>query len=153
MAATDLFPNKDGYIEDGHVVGFCYADDVTMTAGSFVTWGASRANYVGVAVSTDACDAVGMCLRTPSAVGDIVPVAFKGIVKAACHSTIAIGDLVGISSTTVTALIEALAAYASNTLAHNSSLYTARILGMALQGGNNDGTEADEVLVMIGKIC
>jgi len=153
MAAVDYFPNKDGYIEDGHVIGFCYADDTTMAAGSFVKFGTSRANYVAVAVSDDACDAVGMCLRTPSAVGDVVPVAFKGVVKAACHSTIAIGSLVGNSSTTVTALIEALGAYGSNALIHNSTAYTARVLGMALQGGNNAGTSPDEILVMLGKIC
>ena len=148
--AVDYFPNKDGYIEDGHVVGFCYADDVVMTAGAFVTWGASRANYVAVKASDLACDAVGMCLRTPAAVGDIVPVAFKGIVKAAVHSTIAIGDLVGNSSTTITALIPVFDAYASNLLFHNSSLYTAKILGMALQAG---AVPKDEILIMINKIC
>lgn len=152
---SDLFPNKDGYIEDGHVIGFCYAEDTTMTAGAFVKFGATtRANYVSVAVSDDACDAVGMCLRTPAATGDIIPVAFQGIVKAACHSTIAIGDLVGNSSTTVTALIEALGAYASNTLQHNSTNYTARILGMALQAGDsNAGVNPDEILILLNKIC
>jgi hypothetical protein len=147
---TDYFPAKDGYIEDGHVIGFCYAEDVTMTAGHFVTWGTSRANYVAVKVSAEACDAVGMCLRTPAAVGDIIPVAFMGVVKAAVHSTIAIGDLVNNSVTTLTAVVEALAAYPSNKLIHNSTAYTARILGTALQTGAVPG---DEILIMIGKMC
>lgn len=153
MTSTDYFPNKDGYIEDGHVVGFCYADDVTMTAGSFVQFGASRANYVAVAVAAEAADSVGMCLRTPSAIGDIVPVAFMGVVKAAVHSTIAIGDLVSNSKTTVTAVIEALGAYTSNKQVHNNigGNFTARILGTALQGGN--GTAPDEILILLGKVC
>ena len=151
MAATDLFPNKDGYIEDGHVVGFCYADDVTMTAGSWVTFGTSRANYVAVAITAAAADACGMCLRTPAAVGDVVPVAFMGLVKTAVHSTIAIGDLVSSSITTKTAIIEALGAYSSEKQIHNGvgGNFTARILGTAMQGGN----PTDEILVLLGKVC
>ena len=151
MVATDLFPNKDGYIEDGHVVGFCYADDTTMTAGSWVTFGTSRANYVAVKVTAAAADACGLCLRTPAAIGDTVPVAFMGLVKTAVHSTIAIGDLISSSITTKTAVIEALGAYTSDKQIHNGvgGNFTARILGTALQAG----IPADEILVLLGKVC
>jgi hypothetical protein len=151
MAATDYFPNKDGYIEDGHVIGFCYADDTTMAAGSFVKFGTSRANYVAVAAATAAADSVGMCLRTPAAIGDVVPVAFMGVVKTAVHSTIAIGDLVSNSKTTITAVVEALGAYTSEKQVHNGigGNFTARILGTAMQAGN----PADEILVLLGKVC
>ena len=146
VAVTDYYPHKDGYVEDGSVIGFCYADDTTMAAGSWVTFGATRANYVAVAVTAAACDAIGMCLRAPSAIGDIVPVAFKGIVKSAVHSTLAIGSLVSSSITTVTAMVEALGAYSSVNQLHNAG--TARILGTALQAGN----PADEILVLLGKV-
>ena len=148
---TDNFPAKDGYIEDGHVIGFCYAEDTTMAAGSSVAFGTSRANYVAVKVSVATADGIGVCLRAPSAVGDIVPVAFSGVVKMAVHSTIAIGDLVANSKTTVTALVECMGAYTSDKLRWNGvgGNFTARVLGTALQAGGN----GDEILVMLGKYC
>ena len=148
VAVTDYFPNKNGYVTDGNVIGFCYADDTTMTAGSFVTVGATRAHYVGVAVAAEECDGIGMCLRTPSAIGDIIPVAFRGVVKTVASGTIAIGDLVSNSKTTKTAIVLALAETDSANLMVNSG--TARILGVALQGQATAVT-ADELLVMLGR--
>jgi len=152
MVVVDWYPNKDGYVDDGHVVAFCYAEDVTMAAGAFVRFGATtRSNYVSVRVSDDCCDAVGMCLRTPVAIGDVVPVAFMGVVKTAVYSTIGIGDLVGNASTLVSAIVECPDSYGAILLRHNGNAgnFTARIVGTALQGGG----VADEILVLLGKLC
>ena len=147
VAVTDYFPKKDGYVQDGIVIGFCKAEDTTMAAGSWVTFGTSVADYIAVKITAVAADAVGMCLRAPDAIGDVVPVAFQGVVKTAVHSTISIGDLVSNSITTVTAIIEALGAYGSDNQLFNAG--TARILGTALQGG----IPADEILVLLNKFC
>jgi len=148
VAVTDYFPNKDGYITDGNVIGFCYADDTTMVAGSFVTVGATRTQYIGVAVTAAECDGIGMCLRTPSAIGDIIPVAFRGVVKAVASGTITIGQMVSNSKTTATAVVLTHAEATSATLMSNAG--TARILGVALQGQATAVT-ADEILVMLGR--
>jgi len=147
VAVTDYFPNKDGYICDGNVIGFCYADDTTMTAGAFVTVGSTQAKYVGVAVTAAEGDAIGMCLRTPGAVGDIIPVAFRGVVKATASGTITIGQLVSNSGTTVTAVVTAMSELTSVNLMCNSG--TARIVGTAMQ--SSTAQQADEVLVMLGR--
>jgi hypothetical protein len=147
VAVTDYFPKKDGYVADGIVIGFCIAEDTTMAAGSWVAFGTSVADYIAVKITAAASDAVGMCLRAPDAIGDKVPVAFQGVVKTAVHSTIGIGDLVSSSITTVTAIVEALGAYNSANQLFNAG--TARILGTALQGG----IPADEILVMLNKLC
>jgi hypothetical protein len=151
MVVVDWYPNKDGYIEDGHVIAFCYAEDTTMAAGSWVTFGTSRANYIAVKITVAAADGVGMCLRAPVAVGDIVPVAFCGVVKTALHSTVVIGDLLSSGITTKTAVVEIHGAYTSEKNLHNGlgGNYTAKILGVALQGG----LPADEILVLLGKLC
>ena len=148
VAVTDYYPNKDGYVTDGNVIGFCYADDTTMAAGSFVTVGSTQKHYVGVAVTAAECDGIGMCLRTPSAIGDIVPVAFRGVVKAVASGTITIGELVSNSLTTATAVVLAHAETDSANIMVNSG--TARILGTALQGQATAVT-ADEILVMLGR--
>ena len=148
VAVTDYYPNKDGYITDGNVIGFCYADDTTMAAGSFVTAGSTQAKYVGVKVTAAECDGIGMCLRTPSAIGDIVPVAFRGVVKAVASGTITIGQLVSNSMTTKAAVVLTHAEATSATLIANAG--TARILGTALQGQATAVT-ADEILVMLGR--
>ena len=150
VAVTDYFPNKDGYICDGQVIGFCYADDVTMAAGNWVKPGVTRQHYIGVANCLTKNGAFGMCLRTPSAVGDVIPVAFGGIVKTIASGTIVIGDLVGSSATTATTIVRV---WAENTdsanYLHNAG--TAHILGTALQ--SNTALTADEILVMLGKYC
>jgi len=148
VAVTDYYPNKDGYVADGNVIGFCYADDTTMTAGSYVTVGATRAHYIGVAVTAAECDGIGMCLRTPSAIGDIVPVAFRGVVKTTASGTILIGEMVSNSMTTKTAVVLVHAESDSANIMVNSG--TARILGTALQGQATAVT-ADEILVMLGR--
>ena len=150
MVAVDFFPNKDGYICDGQVIGFCYADDVTMTAGTYVKPGSTQSHYVGVATSTVANDAIGMCLRAPSAIGDVVPVAFAGVVKTIASGTIVIGDLVGNSLTTITTVVRAYAE-AANSNAYLFNAGTRHFLGTALQ--SNTALTADEILVMLGKYC
>lgn len=143
---TDYFPKKDGYVADGDVIGFCYADGA-IVAGTYVALGTSRADYIAVISTSTASAAVGMALRDASAAGDIIPVCFMGVVKTIAGAAIATGVLVGNSATSNKIV----------TLAYNSTQiringkggnYTARILGTALQGAFND---TDECLLYIGK--
>ena len=140
---TDNYPNKDGYVADGICVGFCYAEASTITLGSFVKFGTTRADYIGVAITAAAGDAVGMALKAASAAGDIIPVAFLGVVKATVHSTTAIGNLLSNSITTVTSVVPL--AYTSDKLLINGG--TAHVLGTALQTGAVPG---DSILVHLG---
>ena len=146
MAATDNYPNKDGYVADGDVIGFCYADGA-IVAGTYVTFGTSRANYCAVITTSTASAAVGMALRDSSAAGDIIPVCFMGVVKSIAGAAVATGALVGNSATSNKVVT---LAYASNLIRINGKggNYTARILGSCLQGAFND---TDECLVYIGK--
>jgi len=146
MAATDYFPNKDGYVADGDVVGFCYADGA-IVAGTFVAFGTSRANYVAVISTSTASAAIGMALRDASAAGDIIPVCFMGVVKTIAGAAIATGALVGNSATSNKVVT---LAYTSEKIRINGKGgdYTARILGTCLQGAFND---TDECLVNIGQ--
>lgn len=143
---TDYFPSKDGYVADGDVVGFCYADGA-IVAGTYVAFGTSRANYVAVATTSTASAAIGMALRDASAAGDIIPVCFMGVVKTIAGAAIATGALVGNSATSNKVVT---LAYTSDKIRINGigGNYTARILGTCLQGAHNN---TDECLVYIGK--
>jgi len=149
-AVTDYYPNKDGYIEDGHVIAMCKAEDVTMTAGSLVALGAHVQNYVTVKTSdaVKAGDAVGMCLRAPVAINDTVPVCFTGVVKAVAYEALAAGALVSSALTTLNTVADAITDQTSVNLVHNGG--TAHILGMTMQAS---ATAADEILVFFGKFC
>jgi len=78
---TDYWPDKDGLIADGFTIGFCYADDTTITANYTVKVGTTGASKIPVAASTAIGDGIGVALKTPVAVGDMIPVCFYGLVK------------------------------------------------------------------------
>jgi hypothetical protein len=143
---TDYFANKDGYVADGHVIGFCNCT-AAVVEGSWVAWGTTLADYVGVTASAAASDAVGYALKGGAA-GDKIPVCFNGVVKtlagAAFNAGVIVGNQTGANSKKVVTL-----AYASNLIRLNGVAYTARIIGKALQESSN---ALDEVLVMVGKL-
>jgi hypothetical protein len=149
VAVLDYYPNKDGYIEDGHVMAMCAAEDVTMVAGSLVQFSAdpSTAGYITVKISAARGDASGICLRTPTAIGDTVPVCFQGVVKCIAHDAITIGSLIASAATTISTVTEALSDNAGISQMYNAG--TAHILGTALQAA---ATAADEILVLVGRI-
>jgi len=143
---TDNFILKDGYVADGHVIGFCICT-LACTAGTWVTFGTSVANYVAVTPTALASDAVGMALRAGAA-GDVIPVCFNGVVKTVAGAAIAVGALVGSQFTSTLKVVTH--AYASNLIRFNGigGNYTARIIGTALQEA---AVDTDEILVLIGK--
>jgi len=143
---TDYFPNKDGYVADGHVIGFCNCTAAVL-AGTWVKWGTSLADYVGVTATAAASDAVGFALKDGAA-GDKIPVCFNGVVKTIAGAAFAAGAIVGNQTGANSKKVVTLA-YASNLIRFNGIAYTARIIGKALQEASND---TDEVLVMVGKL-
>ena len=146
---VDYFPKKDGYVADGHVIGFCDCTAAVLE-GSWVKFGTSLADYVAVTASAAAGDAVGMALKDGAA-GEKIPVCFYGLVKTQAQAAIAAGGKLVSNTTGANSKKVVTLAYDSIHLRINDTggNFTARILGTALQEAHND---TDEILVMVGKI-
>jgi hypothetical protein len=139
--AVDYWPEQDGIIVKGLICGFCYADNA-VNAGEIVKWGTSAVSRIAVTPSTAIGDGVGVALKTASATGDIIPVAFSGIIKMTTSETLSIGNLV-INANSLTLV----GMNASNKLCLNSNA-TGQIMGCLMQTGADDN--GDEVLVLLG---
>ena len=148
---TDFWPEKDGLVADGFTVGFCYADHTTITANYPVTYGTHAASRLAVDVCAAIGDGIGVALKTPVAVGDMIPVCFYGIVKMV------------VGTTGVGAYIPAIGKYVHSDAnlgvinaqggSTNTSTYklfggASYVLGIALQ---TPVAAADEFLVLVGK--
>lgn len=136
---TDWYPKQEGVIVYGLSVSNAYADGA-IAAGSFVTFGTSRANQIAVTASAAVGDAFGVAIKAAAAAGDEVPVLISGVVKVTTNETLSIGELVINESTT-----EIVGIGASTTVMINSA--TQRILGIIGQAATDDG---DEVLLILG---
>ena len=136
---TDWYPKQEGAIVYGLSVANAYADGV-IAAGSFVTFGTSRANAIAVTAAAAVGDSFAVALRAAAAAGDEVPILISGVVKVTCNETLAIGELVINESTT-----EIVGIGASTTIMINSA--TQRILGIVGQESTDDG---DEMLLILG---
>jgi hypothetical protein len=140
MAATDYWPEQDGIIVKGLVCGFCRAD-AAIAEGRIVAWGAgSGVGIVSVKSSAAVGDGIGVALKAATAAGDIIPVAFSGIIKMTTDETLSIGNLITNKSS-----LYIVGMGASDQLYINSKNST--IMGCTMQGG---GDEQDELLVMLG---
>jgi hypothetical protein len=146
---TDLYPDEEGYISDGTIVGFCKAAAPITLHGAVKLAATAVSSYISVQPATVGTG-YGVALKAADT-NDYIPVAFKGIVKQIVGAvTFAVGKPV-IASGTTAGVVEAQPALNGTTMLEyvnlgnggTTSLYR---LGYALQAGTTAG---DEVLVML----
>ena len=149
--ALDLYPDEEGHISDGLIIGFCKAQAVLVQNQAVFLHSTAVSGAVSVAPCAADADSVGVALKAAAA-GDWVPVCFRGVVKMYGGSTITAGDFVcndasGIFVNTMPSYntISYFLYWASYKLA--GTIYT---LGMALQNNNTTST-GGELLVLVGK--
>ena len=140
--ATDYWPQEEGYIVEGSPVMMCQTAG-TIGEMSTVEINAGGAGYVLVDHGAAKGDTIGVALRACTVTGQMIPVAFGGVVKLLADSTIAVQQPV-IGNGDDTAKVIRSAHFGSDDLYFNEG--TAWILGMALQAGITDG---DEILVLL----
>jgi len=141
--AVDRWPQEEGYIVEGNPVMMCVSGG-TITENASVMLSATTAGQVTVTHGANWGDAIGVALRAVTVTGDMVPVAFGGIVKMLNDGTIALGETVCNLGDDTSKVIDT-ASSANMMLGDNGTAY---VLGIALHAGVTDG---DEILVMLGR--
>ena len=152
--AVDLYPDEEGHISDGLIIGYCKAQAVIVQNQAVFIHATSVSGVVSVAPCAADHDSYAVALKAAAA-GEMVPVCFYGVVKMYGGSTITAGDFVcndasGIFVNTLPAITQAAGAqteilyYAE--YSNGGSQYR---LGLALQNANG-ATTGGELLVLIG---
>ena len=142
MGNIDYWPSEEGYIVEGSPVMMCVAGG-TITENACVKCSATTVGQVTVTESTTWGECIAVALRAAST-GEIVPVAFEGIVKMLSDATLALGQHVASSAAGANKLIDTPTS-ANIRLGTNG---TSWVMGTLLQAA---ATEADEVLLWIGR--
>ena len=140
MAGTDYWPQEEGYIYEGAPVMQCVASGA-ITENACVKLAAATVGNVVVAQSTTWGECIGVALRAV-ATGQVVPVAFGGIVKMLADATLALGHQVVSSAAGGNKLIDGPGT-ANVKIGSNG---TAFLMGTILQAA---ATEGDEILSLI----
>ena len=146
---TDLYPEEEGYISDGTVIGFCKAaGSIALHSGVFLGATAVSGAVSVVAGSADG-DSIAVALKAADT-NDFIPVCFHGIVKMVIGDTMTAGDIVknDASATYVLPLV-----YTVDDILKLRGLNgtgTVIRLGLLMQDGAASG---DEALVFIGRIA
>ena len=141
MVAVDYWPQEEGYIVEGAPVLMCLAAGA-IGEMDCVTLSAATAGSVSVVTNAIYGDSMGVALRS-AGTGEMVPVAFDGIVKLIANATITLGQHV-MNAPAATALIND-ADVSANCMVGDTG--TAYILGTAMQAAVTNG---DEILVLLG---
>ena len=148
---TDLYPDEEGYISDGAVIGFCkLVDTVALHAG--VKKGVTSVSGV-VSIVTGAGDGDSYAVALKAGVtDDFIPVCFHGIVKMMVGDTMTVaGDLV-MNDANATYVLPIRAMTEDEIVKWRGICGTGTYirLGMLLQNGAASG---DEALVFIGRLA
>jgi len=128
----------------------CYCATSITELNTVFICAAATSGYVSVSVGAATGDSIAVALKT-GVTGDIIPVAFGGVVKLiSLGGGIAEGDCV-ISNTTPTSLTVLATYSAGQLIALRGINATGTIcrLGTALQSGSATG---DEILILIGRV-
>ena len=142
MAAADYWPQEEGYIVEGSPVMMCYATG-TITEMDCVKLSATTAGVVSVATNADWGDSIGVALRSATT-GQMVPVAFAGVVKLLADGTLALGQQVCNQAAGNNKIIDTPTSV-NIKLGDNGTAY---VLGTTLQEAADD---EDEILVLLGR--
>lgn len=149
MGVVDKWPDEEGMIVEGIVIGFCEAG-ATLTANTGVDFGTAATNKIVVTACSAIGDSVGVALKAASS-GEMVPVAFTGVVKMTSTGTFNVGELVMGGAAGKARIGNAAAnTTAAQLFAAAGATTGSHILGKALQTAT---TEGDEVLILLGGFC
>ena len=142
--ATDYWPQEEGYIVEGASVMMCLSDVSTITEMACVKIENTAAGSVSVDHSDAWGDAIGVALRACTVTGQMIPVAFDGIVKLLADATLTAQQIVCSAGSDTSKIIDAPA---SNNLILGDT-GTAWVLGVTLQAAADD---EDQILVLLGR--
>lgn len=140
---TDYWPQEEGYIVEGSPVMMCQTGD-TIVEMACVKITGSTAGHVLVDHSAAACDSIGVCLRACTVTGQMVPVAFGGVVKMTSSGAFGVQEPVGSTGTDTSQVVALLGAHGSDDLYFNEG--TAWMLGHALHAAAGAG---DDILILL----
>lgn len=143
---TDRWPDEEGYIVEGIVIGFCEAGN-TLTANRGCARGTAATGKIVVTTPAGVGDSVGVALKAASA-GEKVPVAFSGVIKMVSTGTFNAGEFITGGAAGRAKCGQAAANTSSLNLFKAAGSTGSYILGMALQTA---AAEGDECLILLGK--
>lgn len=144
---TDYWPEKDGQISDGLVVGYCKAAG-SITLHTAVKISASAASCITID-EAGYNEGVGVALKAADT-NDFIPVMFYGIMKVKVDTAGAVSVMNHVVSGTTAADFVAMATASHTTYDQTIADWidgTTHKIGLALQAGT---TDADEFLVLVG---
>jgi hypothetical protein len=147
---TDLYPDEQGYIGDGLVIGYAKAAGSITLHGAVSIPATGVSSYVSVQAAT-LQTGVGIALRAADT-NDYIPVVLYGIVKQTVGSvTFAAGKIV--TSGTTAGTVNQMPAVNGTTMLEwnglgNGGTTALNRLGLALQPGTTAG---DLALIAVGK--
>jgi len=147
---TDLYPDEEGYIGDGLVIGFAKAAGSITLHGAVAIPATGVSSYVSVTAATYRTG-IGIALRAADT-NDYIPVVLYGIVKQWTGAApFAAGKLV--TSATTAGYVDVMPAANATTMLEwnglgNGGTTALNRLGLALQPGTTAG---DEALIAIGR--
>lgn len=151
--AADLYPDEEGHISDGLVIGYCKAQATIVQNQAVYLHATSVSGAVSVAPCAADADSCAVALKAASA-GEWIPVCFYGVVKMYGGSTITAGDIVCNDASGL--FVGTLPVFTDVTiLAYYAGFKTGGTcyrLGLALQNGNA-ATTGNELLVLVGRLA
>ena len=143
MAAADYWPQEEGYIVEGATVVQCVTAG-TITEMACVKISGTTAGQITVDHSAAWGDAIGVALRACTVTGQMIPVAFDGVVKLLADATLAAQQLVCSAGSDTSKIIDAPTSV--NLMLGDNG--TAWVLGVSLQAAADD---EDQILVLLGR--
>jgi hypothetical protein len=153
--AVDLYPDEEGHISDGLVIGYCKAQTTIVQNQAVFLHSTSVSGVVSVAPGVADADSCAVALKAASA-GEWIPVCFYGVVKMYGGSTITAGDVVCNDASAI--FVGTVPDYDYHLSPTYLSYYagvktgaTVYRLGLALQNANAAAT-GGELLILVGKM-
>lgn len=148
---TDLYPDEEGYISDGAVIGFCKLVNSVALHAAVKMGTTSVSGVVSIVTGASDGDSYGVALKA-GVTDDFIPVCFHGIVKMMVGDTMTVaGDLV-MNDAKATYVLPIRAMTEDEILKWRGLNGTGTYirLGMLMQNGAASG---DEALVFIGRLA
>lgn len=151
--AVDIYPDEEGHISDGLVIGFCKAQATIVQNQSVYLHATAVSGCVSVAPCAADADSCAVALKAASA-GDFIPVCFYGVVKMYGGDTVTAGDVVVNDSSGIFVLPmpDQNLDLTPTQIAYQAAFQAAGTiyrLGLALQ---NSSTTGAELLILIGRM-
>ena len=147
---TDNFPDKTGYIADGHTLAFCKCANV-IALGEYVKFTTTITSGILNVGNQVYGTGIAMAMKAGNT-NDIIPVALYGVVKTSMGASVVANRHVFAGTTAGIAIVIPSNAADAFVMDHNgpntsSTTKYYMCLGVALQSST---TEADQGLILLG---